>query len=313
MGAIQRQLLVLEQEGGEALFGEPALDIQDLMATDGQGSIHLLAAEDLIQRPRLYATFLLALLSEIFEELPEAGDLDRPKLVFFFDEAHLLFGDAPKALLDKIEQVVRLIRSKGVGVYFISQSPLDIPEAVLGQLGNRIQHALRAFTPRDQKAVRAAAETFRANPGLDVAEAITELAVGEALVSMLDENGVPTAVERARIRPPASRLGPATPSEIAQAIATGPLAGAGDRALRHRRSRPPEGVGRQAHKVHLRAGLRAGRARLCRSPPRRAGIRGGNRCQAQRSRVYCAGPRRRGRPPVRDQVDKGEKRLCHPT
>jgi uncharacterized protein len=173
----------------------------------------------------------VALLSEIFEELPEAGDLDRPKLVFFFDEAHLLFGDAPKALLDKIEQVVRLIRSKGVGVYFISQSPLDIPEAVLGQLGNRIQHALRAFTPRDQKSVRAAAETFRANSSLDVAKAITELAVGEALVSMLDQNGVPTAVERARIRPPASRLGPATPSEIAQAIANGPLAGKYEKAI----------------------------------------------------------------------------------
>ena len=231
VGAIQRQLLALEQEGGEALFGEPALDIQYLLATDAQGSILLLAAEDLIQRPRLYATFLLALLSEIFEELPEAGDLDRPKLVFFFDEAHLLFGDAPKALLDKIEQVVRLIRSKGVGVYFISQSPLDIPEAVLGQLGNRIQHALRAFTPRDQKAVRAAAETFRANPGLDVAKAITELAVGEALVSILDENGVPTSVERTRIRPPASRLGPATPREIAQAIAKGPLAEKYEKAI----------------------------------------------------------------------------------
>jgi DNA helicase HerA-like ATPase len=225
VGAIQRQLLALEQEGGEALFGEPALDIRDLLETDGRGTVHLLAADDLIHRPRLYATFLLALLSEIYEELPEAGDLDRPKLVFFFDEAHLLFDDAPKALVDKIEQVVRLIRSKGVGVYFISQSPLDIPDSVLGQLGNRIQHALRAFTPRDQKAVRAAAETFRANPGLDVTTAITELAVGEALVSMLDENGVPSPVERTLIRPPASRLGPATPAEIGQAIAEGPLAG----------------------------------------------------------------------------------------
>ncbi len=231
VGAIQRQLLVLEQEGGEALFGEPALDIGDLMAGGGKGAVHLLAAEELIHRPRLYATFLLALLSEIYEELPEAGDLARPKLVFFFDEAHLLFDDAPEALLDKIEQVVRLIRSKGVGVYFISQSPLDIPEAVLGQLGNRIQHALRAFTPRDQKAVRAAAETFRTNPDLDVAEAITELAVGEALVSMLDENGVPTVVERTLIRPPASRLGPATPEEIAAAIAESPLHGKYENAI----------------------------------------------------------------------------------
>lgn len=192
VGAIQRGLLQLEHEGGEHLFGEPALDFNDLLQTDGsRGVINILAAETLYQSPRVYATLLLWLLSELFENLPEAGDLDQPKLVFFFDEAHLLFNDAPAALLQKIEHVVRLIRSKGVGVYLVSQNPQDIPDVVLGQLGNRIQHALRAFTPRDQKAVRAAAETFRANPGLDVAAAIGELGVGEALVSLLDEQGTP--------------------------------------------------------------------------------------------------------------------------
>src|SRR3990172_6321369 len=211
VGAIQRALLALEQQGADQLFGEPALDLEDLMQTeDGYGRINMLAADKLMQAPKLYATFLLWLLAELFENLPEVGDREKPKLVFFFDEAHLLFDEAPKALLEKIEQVVRLIRSKGVGVYFVSQSPLDIPEAVLGQLGNRVQHALRAFTPKDQKAVRAAAETFRANPRLKVAEAITELGVGEALVSMLDEKGSPAPVERARILPPASRPPPAS-------------------------------------------------------------------------------------------------------
>jgi DNA helicase HerA-like ATPase len=215
VGAIQRNLLVLEQQDGEKLFGEPALDLYDFMRSDsnGLGYINVLAADKLMQNPKLYAAFLLWLLAELFEKLPEVGDLDKPKLVFFFDEAHLLFDDAPRALVDKVEQVVRLIRSKGVGVYFVSQNPLDIPDTVLGQLSNRIQHALRAFTPRDQKAVRAAAETFRANPKLDVEKSITELGVGEALVSMLDEKGMPGIVQRTLIRPPSSRLGPVTIDE----------------------------------------------------------------------------------------------------
>ena len=214
IGAIQRGLLELDHQGAEQLFGEPALNIDDLMQADrGQGVISILAADKLMNSPKLYSTFLLWLLSELFEHLPEVGDPDKPRMVFFFDEAHLLFSDAPKALLEKIEQVVRLIRSKGVGVYFVTQNPLDIPETVLGQLGNRVQHALRAFTPRDQKAVRAAAETMRANPKLDVAKAITELSVGEALVSFLDEKGRPTMVERAFVLPPASRIGPVTDAE----------------------------------------------------------------------------------------------------
>jgi DNA helicase HerA-like ATPase len=215
IGSIQRRLLVLEQEGAKQFLGEPALELYDLIRTgsNGYGNINILSAERLMQTPKLYATFLLWLLSELFEELPEIGDPDKPRLVFFFDEAHLLFDDAPKALVEKVEQVVRLIRSKGVGVYFVTQNPLDIPDAVLGQLGNRIQHALRAFTPRDQKAVRAAAETFRANPAFDAVAAIKELGVGEALVSMLGGKGVPGIVERTLIRPPSSRLGPATAGE----------------------------------------------------------------------------------------------------
>jgi DNA helicase HerA-like ATPase len=219
IGAIQRGLLQLEHEGGEKLFGEPALDFNDLLQTEGsRGVINILAADTLYNSPRVYATLLLWLLSELFENLPEAGDLEKPKLVFFFDEAHLLFNDAPAALLQKIEQVVRLIRSKGVGVYFVSQNPLDIPDVILGQLGNRVQHALRAFTPRDQKAVKSAAETFRSNPGLNVETAITELGVGEALVSFLDEKGTPKPVERALIKPPCSRIGPVTDAERKQSI-----------------------------------------------------------------------------------------------
>lgn len=210
IGAIQRRLIGLEEQGGEAFFGEPALDLDDFLQTDGEGRgvINILAADKLMRAPTLYATFLLWLLAELFEQLPEAGDLPKPKLVFFFDEAHLLFEDAPRALQEKVEQVVRLIRSKGVGVYFVTQTPLDLPEDVLGQLGNRVQHALRAFTPRDQKAVRAAADTFRPNPAIDTARAITELGVGEALVSFLDREGVPTPVGRALICPPQSRLRP---------------------------------------------------------------------------------------------------------
>jgi DNA helicase HerA-like ATPase len=227
VGAIQRQLLVLENQGAAHFFGEPALAIKDFMRTDrdGRGMINILAADKLMENPRLYATFLLWLLSELFEELPEAGDLDKPKLVFFFDEAHLLFTDAPKALLDKIEQVVRLIRSKGVGVFFVTQNPLDVPDKVLAQLGNRVQHALRAFTPRDQRAVRAAAETFRVNKALDTATVITELGKGEALVSFLEGNGTPSVVERCMIKPPSARLGPLSPEERAALVARSTLRG----------------------------------------------------------------------------------------
>ena len=212
IGAIQRSLLRLEDQGGDKFFGEPALELTDLIRTDmdGKGYVNILAADELMNSPRLYATFLLWLLSELFEELPEAGDASKPKFVFFFDEAHLLFDDAPKALLEKVEQVVRLIRSKGVGVFFITQNPADIPDTVLGQLGNRIQHALRAFTPKQQKAIKQAAETYRENPKFDVADIITELGVGEALVSTLEDKGTPSIVERALIRPPTSKLGPAS-------------------------------------------------------------------------------------------------------
>lgn len=215
VGTIQRRLLVLEEQGAEQFFGEPALALSDLMQCDefGFGQINLLAADQLMHSPRLYSTFLLWLLSELFEELPEVGDPDKPVLVFFFDEAHLLFDDAPRALVKKVEQVVRLIRSKGVGVYFVSQNPTDIPDTVLGQLGNRVQHALRAFTAKDRKAVRAAAENFRENPAFDAREAITQLGVGEALVSVLDAKGVPNMVDRTLIRPPSSRLGPALANE----------------------------------------------------------------------------------------------------
>lgn len=227
IGAILRALLETEQQGGQLFFGEPMLEIQDLMQTDngGRGMINILAADKLMNSPKLYSTFLLWILSELFEHLPEIGDPEKPKLVFFFDEAHLLFTDAPKALLEKIEQVVRLIRSKGVGVYFVTQNPLDVPETVLGQLGNRVQHALRAFTPRDQKAVRAAAQTMRANPDFNTEKAIMELSVGEALVSLLDENGRPAMVERAFILPPASRIGPATEAERESIIKSSVLFG----------------------------------------------------------------------------------------
>jgi DNA helicase HerA-like ATPase len=236
IGAIQRRLLVLEEEGAEQFLGEPALDLLDFMrnGANGYGNINILAADRLMQSPKLYATFLLWLLSELFEELPEVGDPEQPRLVFFFDEAHLLFNDAPKALVDKVEQVVRLIRSKGVGVYFVTQNPLDIPDAILGQLGNRIQHALRAFTPRDQKAVRAAADTFRANPAFSAADVIMELGVGEALVSTLGGKGTPGIVERTLIRPPSSRLGPATPAERAAIIAQSLLGKRYDKSVDNR-------------------------------------------------------------------------------
>lgn len=233
VGAIQRGLLTLESQGGERLFGEPALNIDDLMQTDsqGRGMVNILSADKLMNAPSVYATFLLWLLAEMFENLPEVGDVDKPKLAFFFDEAHLLFADAPDALLQKVEQVVRLIRSKGVGVYFVSQNPADIPDNVLGQLGNRVQHALRAFTPRDQKAVRAAAETMRENPALDEEAAITELGVGEALVSMLDEKGRPTVVERAFILPPHGQIGPIDAATRAAIMKNSLLAGHYEKAV----------------------------------------------------------------------------------
>ena len=233
VGAIQRQLLVLEQQGGEAFFGEPALDIADLMRTDrdGRGIINVLAADKLMMSPRLYATFLLWLLSELFEELPEVGNPDKPRLVFFFDEAHLLFDEAPRILIEKVEQVVKLIRSKGVGVYFVTQNPLDVPDGVLAQLGNRVQHALRAYTPREQKAVKVAASTFRPNPDFDAFEVITRLGVGEALVSTLQKKGVPSIVQRTLIRPPSSRLGPITDKERRKAILESPVYGQYDEAV----------------------------------------------------------------------------------
>jgi uncharacterized protein len=233
IGAIQRGLMQIEGQGGAKFFGEPMLNIADFMQTDGSGKgvVNVLAADQLMNAPRLYATFLLWLLSELFENLPEVGDLDKPKLVFFFDEAHLLFSDAPKALIDRIELVVRLVRSKGVGVYFVTQNPLDIPDAVLGQLGNRVQHALRAFTPRDQKAVKSAADTMRQNPQLDIAQAITELAVGEALVSFLDEKGRPGVTERVFVLPPASQIGPITPDQRKALIANSIVAGVYEKAV----------------------------------------------------------------------------------
>jgi DNA helicase HerA-like ATPase len=233
VGTIQRQLLVLENQGGASFFGEPALTLKDFMRTDsdGRGMINILVADKLMQSPRLYATFLLWMLSELFEELPEAGDPPKPKLVFFFDEAHLLFDDAPKALMDKVQQVVRLIRSKGVGVYFVTQNPIDVPDKVLAQLGNRVQHALRAFTPRDQKAVAAAAETFRPNPKLDTAQVITQLGKGEALVSFLEGNGTPAMVERVMIRPPTARIGTITPEERKAIMNRSPVKGKYDTTI----------------------------------------------------------------------------------
>jgi DNA helicase HerA-like ATPase len=233
VGTIQRQLLVLENQGAAKFFGEPALELKDFMKTDrdGRGIVNILVADKLMESPRLYSTFLLWLLSELFEELPEAGDLPKPKLVFFFGEAHLLFDDAPDALMDKIEQVVRLIRSKGVGVYFVTQNPIDVPDKVLAQLGGRVQHALRAFTPRDQKAVKAAAQTFRPNPKLDTARVIMELGKGEALVSFLEGGGTPTMVERVMIRPPTARIGPVTPEERKAIMSRSPLKGKYDTAV----------------------------------------------------------------------------------
>lgn len=233
VGAIQRRLLELEESGADEFFGEPQLDLWDLMRVDaqGRGNINILAADKLMMKPKLYATFLLWLISELFEDLPEVGDQDKPRLVFFFDEAHLLFEDAPKALVDKVEMVVRLIRSKGVGIYFITQSPLDIPEDILGQLGNRVQHALRAFTPKDKKAVRATAQTMRENPAFDSETALMELGVGEALVSTLEADGIPSIVERTIVRPPVSRIGPASETERNKVLKSSPFAGRYDKEI----------------------------------------------------------------------------------
>ncbi|MBB4104916.1 helicase HerA-like C-terminal domain-containing protein [Allorhizobium borbori] len=233
VGSLQRGLLILEQQGAQHFFGEPALDIKDIMRVnhEGKGTISVLAADKLMMNPRLYATFLLWLLSELFEELPEIGDPEKPRLVFFFDEAHLLFNDAPKVLVERVEQVVRLIRSKGVGVYFVTQNPLDVPETILAQLGNRVQHALRAYTPREQKAVKSAADTFRPNPAFNAAEAITALGTGEALVSTLEGKGAPTMVERTLVRPPSARVGPLTDQERAGIIATSPVSGLYDKDI----------------------------------------------------------------------------------
>jgi DNA helicase HerA-like ATPase len=270
VGAIQRSLLALEAEGADRLFGEPALELADLLRTDlsGRGQVTVLHSERLFRSPKVYGAVLLWLLSELFEELPEVGDPEKPRLVLFLDEAHLLFEDAPTELQDRIEQVVRLIRSKGVGVYLVTQNPLDVPEAVLGQLGNRIQHALRAFTPRDQRAVRAAAETFRANPGLDVETAITQLAVGEALVSLLDEKGTPRPVERALVLPPRSRLQPLSADERAEALRASPLRGRYDTP-----------VDRESAYEILRKKAEAREAEPAEQPARGRAARGGGEAQ----------------------------------
>ena len=271
VGAIQRRLLTLESQGGDRLFGEPALNLADLLRTDlsGRGHVNVLSASRLFQSPKLYSTFLLWLLSELFEELPEIGDPDKPRLVFFFDEAHLLFDDAPKALIDQIEQVVRLIRSKGVGVYFVTQNPADVPEDVAGQLGNRVQHALRAFTAKDQRGVKAAAETFRENPDFDAAEAITQLGVGEALVSTLEAKGIPSVVERTLIRPPSSRLGPASDAERAAVLDKSPVKGLYDTPID--RESAYEVLGRRAAEAAEAAAQEeeAKRARKKAAPKRR--------------------------------------------
>jgi DNA helicase HerA-like ATPase len=275
IGAIQRGLIAIDEQGGDRFFGEPMLNIDDFMQTDGNGKgvVNILAADKLLNSPRLYAIFLLWMLSELFEQLPEVGDLDKPRLVFFFDEAHLLFNEAPKPLLQKIEQVVRLIRSKGVGVYFVTQNPLDIPDTVLGQLGNRVQHALRAYTPRDQKAVQAAAETFRPNPKLDTAQVITELEVGEALVSFLDEKGRPGMVERAYIIPPASQIGPISDVERSEIIANSLVAGVYEKVV-DRESAYEKLKGRVAAKQPENAPSKpAGNAQA--SPSASAGTSGG--------------------------------------
>ena len=278
IAAIQRALLQLEQQGGKALFGEPALRLEDMIRTglDGRGQVNVLDATRLMNSPRLYAAFLLWLLSELFEQLPEIGDPEKPRLVFFFDEAHLLFNDAPKGLLEKVEQVVRLIRSKGVGVYFVTQNPADIPDSVLAQLGNRVQHALRAYTPAEQKGLRAAAQSFRADPAFDTAEAIQALGVGEALVSTLDEKGAPTVVAQTKIRPPDSRLGPATDAERAQIMASSPVRGVYDAPI-NRESAEEVLKARRAQADRLAAETARTQAQAAPRPPAAPRPRASNR------------------------------------
>jgi len=291
IGAIQRGLMQIEEQGGDKFFGEPMLDIADFMQTvDGQGVINILAADKLMNAPRLYATFLLWMLSELFETLPEVGDLDKPKLVFFFDEAHLLFNDAPKALIEKIELVVRLVRSKGVGVYFVTQNPLDVPDTVLAQLSNRVQHALRAFTPRDQKAVKAAAETMRANPRIgDMATAITELAVGEALVSFLDAKGRPCVTERAYVLPPGSQIGPITPEQRQALIASSLVAGTYEKVV-DRESAHEKIKGRTAGKAAPAPGTAA--PTLPGTAPKEAAGPGGGMLDGLKDAIFgSTGPR----------------------
>jgi hypothetical protein len=280
VAAIQRRLLVLEEQGAENFFGEPALELSDLQRLDlnGRGVINVLAADRLIREPRLYATFLLWLLSELFEELPETGDPEKPRLVFFFDEAHLLFNSAPRALLEKVEQVVRLIRSKGVGVYFVTQNPLDVPETVLGQLGNRLQHAMRAYTPRDQKAIRAAAQTFRANPALDVETAFTQMGVGEALVSTLQAKGVPGVVDRTLVRPPTSRIGPISDAERNTVRSRSPLGTRYDTSLNRESAaevlqQRAEAMAREASKTETKKAAKAPRRSSNRQSPAEAALK----------------------------------------
>ena len=277
VAAIQRSLLVLEREGAERFFAEPALKLEDLMRVDrtGRGTVSILAADELINSPGLYSTFLLWLLSELFEELPEVGNPDKPVMVFFFDEAHLLFDDAPKALINKIEQVARLIRSKGVGIYFVTQNPMDIPDSVLGQLGNRIQHALRAYTPKEQKSVRAAASSFRENPNLDTEEVITDLGIGEALVSLLDAKGVPGIVGRTLIRPPASRLGPATKAERKAVMADSPVIGVYDETIDRESAyeileKKTEAMAKEAEKAEAKAAKEKAATKKKKPPSRRS-------------------------------------------
>jgi DNA helicase HerA-like ATPase len=278
VGAIQRGLLQIEEQGGDRFFGEPMLNIADFMQTEGgKGIVNILSADKLMNSPRLYATFLLWMLSELFEQLPEVGDLDKPKLVFFFDEAHLLFKEAPAALVERIELVVRLVRSKGVGVYFVTQNPLDIPDTVLAQLGNRVQHALRAFTPRDQKAVKAAASTMRANPGLDIETVITELAVGEALVSFLDDKGRPSVTERVFVLPPGSQIGPITPEQRKSLVANSLVAGVYEKTV-DRESAYEKLKGRAAESAGNADAMRAGSATApagAQAPAQGGGLFGG--------------------------------------
>ena len=305
IAAIQRAILQLEQQGGKAFFGEPALRLEDMMRTglDGLGQVNVLDATRLMASPRLYAAFLLWLLSELFEQLPEVGDPDRPRLVFFFDEAHLLFDDAPDALREKVEQVVRLIRSKGVGVYFVTQNPADIPDSVLAQLGNRIQHALRAYTPSEQKGLKAAAESFRPNPAFDTAEAIQSLGVGEALVSTLDDKGAPTVVARTMIRPPDSRLGPATDAERAQVLAASPVRGLYDAPVDRESAEEILAARRgQADQAAAEAKLAEARAKAdaaaAREAEKAAAARAREQARADREATRARAPRRTRETPI---------------